>query len=602
MHKILDAHDKDMRAAIPLTAGFNDTAVTHLTYASGQTLADALHQYTLKGHLDVAAVHRDSVNKFETRLKGLLELFPTQTRTEADRILDRDELDEPLRAFIDQGTRKETQESRQKRFLWGLLSSTVGTFYGLYNRRQLSALQEDVTVTKRKQQELFKVSRVHAKIIQQLDTAITEIARSALLSAANPAAVTNAKLQQMIDLANRSLDKALRALQAAQHRRLSVDFLDPDQLRALFTKLSTYADSHDKKMLLEHPSDLLQVELSYFFTGKDITFLLHVPMVPAAALLRLVRYRPFPLPLDDSTGLMPILERDVLAISDASALDGKRLTMEVKFSDLMECHQINSVYLCERHGNLNYQSNTSCLAALYGQDHDAALNLCQMNVIDLDEAVLPLGKNGFLIYNDQPGYNAEMTCLRSPVQDIILKKGINTIKLPEHCTLRLRNSVVFADSSIHLDTDFLTYDWDWARSFSHTHLFKDSEFLQELHQKALSQVGTLNLVDVFQTAEQHEATHNTNRNLYLISGFLALVAGLLGAAYTVSHCRDRQTTTLLRYLAAAVYPRLQPLLNTLPNRVQRFMTRSSDLSLPFTNPTFPVQTNPTFSAQPEQAI
>ena len=57
MHKILDAHNKDMRALIPLLAYFNDITMVNLDHASSQTLADALHQYCLKGHLDVAAVH-----------------------------------------------------------------------------------------------------------------------------------------------------------------------------------------------------------------------------------------------------------------------------------------------------------------------------------------------------------------------------------------------------------------------------------------------------------------------------------------------------------------------------------------------------------------
>lgn len=117
MHKILDTHDKDKGAVILLLAGFNDSAVVQLDYASGQTLADVLHQYTLKGHLDVTAVtavHRNSVKKFKTRLHRLIKLFQARTRTKADHILDRDELDKPLQAFIEQGRRGETQESCQK--------------------------------------------------------------------------------------------------------------------------------------------------------------------------------------------------------------------------------------------------------------------------------------------------------------------------------------------------------------------------------------------------------------------------------------------------------------------------------------------------------
>ena len=65
-----------------------------------------------------------------------------------------------------------------------------------------------------------------------------------------------------------------------------------------------------------------------------------------------MRYRSFPIPLrhdDLSTGIIPRLDRDVLAISNGK----ERLSLEVKFSDLMECHQLNSIYLCDRHGVLD---------------------------------------------------------------------------------------------------------------------------------------------------------------------------------------------------------------------------------------------------------
>jgi len=83
---------------------------------------------------------------------------------------------------------------------------------GLYNRHQLNALRESLATTNRKTDDLIRVSKAQAVLIHQLRNSITEIARSTLIMAANPAAVTNAKLQQMLDTANRSIDKAVRAI------------------------------------------------------------------------------------------------------------------------------------------------------------------------------------------------------------------------------------------------------------------------------------------------------------------------------------------------------------------------------------------------------
>ena len=574
MLRILDEHDVSVQSAIPVPAEYNRKTIEHLghSYVDGKVLADTIDQYTLNGHLEITALLRQDVNKFKVRLSDILNLFPTKARTEADRILSADHFDATLRKYL----ANETDHHRAKRLVWDIVNAVVGTYNGIYTRQQLQALKKQLFAVEGKVDGLTTIAHVQGELIYQLDNSITDIARSTILAAANPSAVTSARFRQMLDISNQSFDKALRALQAAQYRRLSIDFLSPKQLTALFTTLSEYAANHAKRLLVEHPSDLLQCELSYFFTGADVVLLLHVPMAPAAAVLRLMRYRPFPIPLDDSTGLMPRLDRDVLAISEGSALEGTRLTMEVKFTDLMECHQINSVYLCQHHGVLQVQSNTSCLAALYSQDHDAALNLCQMNVVPLDEAVMPLGNNRFLVYNDQHGYNAELDCLHERDTDLTLRKGVNTIKLPEHCTLRLRTAFIFADSSVYLETDYHTYDWEWSRSFNRPHLFENPDFIKDLAVRARQEVGTLNLLDVFQSAEQHEESARKYRLLYALFGTVGFVGLALAitAAYVIN--RARILNAILRYLAI---PALTHLAHTtgLPRPLHRLLDRARSI-------------------------
>ena len=574
MIKILDQYDASVKAAIPLPAGFNRSEIDQLghSYVDGKLLADVIDQYTLQGHLEISALHRHEVSKLKARIADLLHLFPVQAKSQADKILAAETFDDALRKYL----ANETNHKRHKRQIWDIVNAVIGTYNGIYTRRQLNALKRELFAVEGKVDGLTKIAHANSEHILQLDNSITNIARSTLLAAANPSAVTNARFRQMLDVGQQSLDKALRALQAAQYRRLAVDFLSPDQLAALFTTLTDYARSHAKQLLVAHPSYLLQCELSYFFTGVDVVFLLHVPMAPAAAILRLMRYRPFPIPLDDSTGLMPRLERDVLAISEGSALEGTRLTMEVKFTDLMECHQINAVYLCQHHGVLQVQSNSSCLAALYSQDHDAALNLCQMNVVALDEAVLPLGNNRFLLYNDQHGYNGELDCLNERDTDLTLRKGLNTLQLQEHCTLRLRSSVIFADSAVYLEADHHAYDWEWSRSFNRPHLFENPDFVKDLAVRARQEVGTLKLLDIFQSAEMHAESARKYRILYTLIGLVAAIGLALFLTALYTYGRARILNAILRYLAI---PALTYLATTsgLPRQMQRLLDRARSL-------------------------
>ncbi len=45
-------------------------------------------------------------------------------------------------------------------------------------------------------------------------------------------------------------------------------------------------------------------------------------------------------------------------------------------------------HLCERHGVLRRQLNTTCLGSLYIQDFDGAMTLCEMRIVEHTETVL----------------------------------------------------------------------------------------------------------------------------------------------------------------------------------------------------------------------
>ena len=263
--------------------------------------------------------------------------------------------------------RKVHRERRQCCFVFqlvNLISGIWGTYNGIYTHQQLDQLRRDLTKVEEHQDRLFAVTSAHQTAILQLDTAVSAILDSTLRHTANPSSVTDVTLQRLVDMLERNIGKAQRAIQAAQLQRLSVDFLTVDQLQDLHAKCLTTATQHNSKLIVEYPSDFFQVELSYVYTKDDVVLVLHVPMVPTDALLRLMRYRSFPIPLrqdDLSTGIIPRLDRDVLAISNGK----ERLSLEVKFSDLMECHQLNSIYLCDRHGVLDQSAGDSCIGALY---------------------------------------------------------------------------------------------------------------------------------------------------------------------------------------------------------------------------------------------
>ena len=170
-----------------------------------------------------------------------------------------------------------------------------------------------------------------------------------------------------------------RALQAAQYRRLAMDFLDKHQSEELFKIFAKTAKEANADLLITQQSDLFQLELSYFFNGESITFLLHLPMVQKGSLLNLFKLHPFPLPIAGDYSIVPNVKNQLLALSTS----GSRLSIQFPATNLMTCHETNHVYLCENHGVLNKAFNQSCLGSLFNQDIQTA----RMNIIHAEEVV-----------------------------------------------------------------------------------------------------------------------------------------------------------------------------------------------------------------------
>ena len=146
-------------------------------------------------------------------------------------------------------------------------SGVWGTYNGIYTRQQLDHLCKDLTNVEEQQDRLFAVSNAHNNAIIQLDTAVSP---SSMRQITNPSSITDVTLQRLMDMSDRNVGKAQRAIQAAQMRCLSVDFLNVDQLHDLHTQCLATAKMYDSKLIIGYPLHFFQVELSYIYSKDDV--------------------------------------------------------------------------------------------------------------------------------------------------------------------------------------------------------------------------------------------------------------------------------------------------------------------------------------------
>jgi hypothetical protein len=162
----------------------------------------------------------------------------------------------------------------------------------------------------------------------------------------------------------------------------------------LFRAAQMKAKINNCQLLISHPSDLSQIEGSYFFNNQDLQLLLHIPMAPSDSILRFFQLHLFLLLFTKKHFLLPKSSNQIFAIS--SGMD--RLSTKLSMVNLMDCHKVNSMHLCEEHGVLKKSLNSTCVGSLYLQDFAAATALCDMDIVARKETVLQLQENWYLVH------------------------------------------------------------------------------------------------------------------------------------------------------------------------------------------------------------
>ena len=350
------------------------------------------------------------------------------------------------------------RHSRTKRALpLVILKGVVGTLMGLYNRHQTNKLRETLDKTVKDQRRLMVTVASHDKQLDQLKSSysyLPSIVKETSLMEPMKVLIRLLEIEAMIE---KEVDRVTHAVQQAQHRRLSISVLSGDKLLKAFERIRLRTKELRLELLVEQPSDLFQIEVSYFFDGRDVSLLLHVPMAAPNSLLRLHRFLPFPLSFTATHFLLPRPDNTLFAISSGEP----RLSLELNESDLEGCYHINSLHLCEKLGVLSARIENSCLGALYNQNFKRASDLCRLDVVPPAEQVLQLANNHYLVYALQT-FTAHLKCRNFTASEHHFKAGINRLEVSPSCSLSLQEHVIFADSALRMDNQIREISWNPA--------------------------------------------------------------------------------------------------------------------------------------------
>jgi hypothetical protein len=487
---------------------------------------------------------------FRQQLSGLMDLMMTDADNLQSNIISlRNSL--PQVAETPPGPLQASDLREKRNAALTILSGVFGTLMGWFTHRRLNNLRDQIGEVRDQQHRFLRIQQITLARLDDLETVLREVVLEMERSEntwVNYFALDHARVQLYFHT-----QKLTRALQAAHLRRLSVDLLDGKQLRHIFDTTSRKAQALQYQLMIRHPSDLFQIETSYMHDGRDVKLLLHVPMAPAESVLRLFQLLPFPLPFTDSHFLMPDPANQILALS--SGVD--RLSVEMSVANLLSCHRINSAYLCERHGVLRRQLNTTCLGSLYIQDFNGAMTLCEMRIVEHTETVLQMQDNWYLVYSPIP-FTGYVICLNNSNSEVFIKTGPNRIFVSPSCRMRLKHHVLISDFSLRLDSVIKHYEWDLDEiAFSPEERVLSERWLKILGTENVGR-STLHSIRQEIAAERRSSTW-----IYLFSLMGTLIAVIFAVAGSYVLWVRYSTTLKTRILHVLMRTLPEPVLNLL---------------------------------------
>ena len=335
----------------------------------------------------------------------------------------------------------------------GLVLGALGTFMGLFNVLQINALRQEMTY---KHNLLVEVVRRMNFDIGEMNATLNVLADFMANGHVYDITVFASDLILIENEIKSKIHWATHGIQIAQNHRMAVDLLKASEVAALFLKLRKQCESAGQVLLVTQPSHLYQLETSYFYDGKTVHLLVHVPMVPKDSRLRLLKFHPFPIPLAENFTMIPDIDENILAVAPGFT----RFSAQLSASDLLGCHSVNNVYLCDRHGVLNKELNNTCVGALYLQDFKIAKEICNFKIAPSKEIVKQLLDNWFLVFSPN-SQTCFVECSNGTQKEIYMRDGINKIHLSPNCQADLKEHRLHADGSIHLSDDIQHFEWNW---------------------------------------------------------------------------------------------------------------------------------------------
>ena len=251
--------------------------------------------------------------------------------------------------------------------------------------------------------------------------------------------------------------------------------------------------------------------------------------------------------------------------------------LDLTEANLEGCYRLGNIHLCKRLGALKSKTVLLCLGTMYAQKFRQSMELCQMDLMPLSENVLQLANNWFLIYSIAT-FTAYVNCLNHSSAEHHLAIGVNKIHISPTCNVKLKDHVLFSDTSLRVDSKIKQFAWNLDDvSFSASEVEEADEILEQIASEGANHPT---LADV----RQHTASGKRHVKwiiFFILVGVVEFIGLCVWVVCFVSTHKWWLIRKTLRVLANRVWPAAEPALYDNPGTITQ---QSQDLPMATVSP------------------
>ena len=252
-----------------------------------------------------------------------------------------EEIQEDLRSITGTLPTKSDRETRQIGLLFGIGSA----IFASKNYLSILRLEKDRDIERNQIKAITHILDIDKEHFKHLDIQSQTNRYLAMQQLQFNPVLLESSAQNIVFRTLRIADKIMGAVQQLQVHRLSTNLFRGSTIVAIFKEMQQKADKNNMELLINSPSDLFKVEVSYFYQPdtKTINMFVHIPMIKPAKLLKFFKFIKFPLIQSGSTNfsMSPHMDSELLAVGQNHQY--KILSQ----ADLVDCEQLGTTFLCK---------------------------------------------------------------------------------------------------------------------------------------------------------------------------------------------------------------------------------------------------------------